>query len=112
MMLSHKDVNKMLLSLPCDTLKMSYINKLLDSLDGTQVVFVQSPLWYGQDSALLEPIKHLLKHRNVLFLDFANDIKYVHNNNFFHDGKHLNFRGSTEFTKDLIRKLKEYRLVS
>ena len=89
-----------------DTLKIKYINKFIDLAEGSQLFFVSSPIWYGMPSEHLAPIKEICKRRNVPFIDFSNDTKYVHNNAFFKDGKHLNDRGSDEFTKDFVKTIR------
>lgn len=95
-----------------DTLKIAYINKIIDESPNTKFVFTVSPLWYGMDSAELLPIKNICQERNIPFIDFSNDPKYVHNNNYFKDGSHLNARGADEFTRDLIVELKKRGLAN
>ena len=88
-----------------DPLKLDYINKFIDIADGTKLVFVVSPIWYGMDPKKLDPMKKICKERGVDFIDFSNDSKYVHNDIYFKDGTHLNDRGADEFTRDLIKDL-------
>lgn len=90
-----------------DSLKIQYIDKFLDKTKDINLVFVVSPVWYGQDTLVLEPIKDICKKRNVPLIDFSNDPKYVHNNKYFKDGSHLNARGADEFTHDLIVELRK-----
>ena len=47
----------------------------------------------------------------VIFIDFSNRPKYVHNNAYFIDGDHLNARGADEFTKDLIVELRNQKIL-
>ena len=89
-----------------DSLKLKYIERFIDLAQGTQLFFVSSPIWYGMSPEHLAPIKEICKRRNVPFLDFSNDPKYVHNNAFFKDGKHLNDKGADEFTKDFVKVLR------
>lgn len=89
-----------------DSLKLNYVEKFIDLAQGSQLFFVSSPIWYGMSPEHLAPIKEICKRRNVPFIDFSNDPKYVHNNALFKDGKHLNDKGADEFTKDFIRKLR------
>jgi len=88
-----------------DSLKISYINKFIDKTQNMNRIFVVSPMWYGQNPSVLEPIKEICEKRNAHLLDFSNDPKYVHHNEYFSDGKHLNSRGADEFTKDLIKEI-------
>lgn len=90
-----------------DALKMRYINNLIDELDGTKLLFVVSPKWYGMDSTQFLPIMDVCQQRGVPFIDFSNDPKYVHQDIYFKDGNHMNARGADEFTKDLIAYIKE-----
>ncbi len=94
-----------------DSLKLNLLNKFINRTESIKVVFVESPLWYGMDTMKLAPIKEICNHRNIPFVDFSNNLKYVGNNEFFKDGSHLNARGSDEFTKDLIIELKKRDLL-
>lgn len=90
-----------------DTIKLEYINKLIDLADKSELVFVVSPIWYGMDSVQFQPLRDLCEKRGVCFIDFSNNPKYIHNDEYFKDGKHLNNIGADEFTKDLIVLLKK-----
>lgn len=90
-----------------DDLKIAYINKFIDLSKGSQLFFVISPIWYGMDTAKVAPLKSICQKRNIPFLDFSNDPKYVQRNEYFKDGTHLNARGADEFTKDLILELRK-----
>lgn len=90
-----------------DSLKMSYLEKMIVESKDTKVVFVVSPSWYGMDTLQFKPIKDICQRRNILFIDFSNTPKYIHNNYYFRDGSHLNARGANEFTCDLIVELKK-----
>ena len=89
-----------------DSVKLDYINKLIDELDGCKLFFVVSPRWYGMDSVQFQPIINICQQRNIPFIDFSNNPKYVHHDIYFKDGNHMNERGADEFTKDLIGYLK------
>lgn len=90
-----------------DSLKISYINKLIDLSKASHLFFVVSPIWYGMDDDLLAPVSSICQNRNVSFLDFSNSSKYVHNNFYFSDGAHLNAIGADEFSRDLIKELRK-----
>ena len=90
-----------------DSLKIAYINKMLDESPDTKIIFTVSPAWYGMDSTQFQPVKEICKRRNIQFIDFSNNPKYVHNNKFFYDGGHLNTRGADEYTRDLMAELKK-----
>lgn len=93
-----------------DSLKLKYIERFIDISDGAHLFFVVSPMWYGMDTAKLEPLKSLCFNRGIPLIDYSNNAKYVHNDTFFVDGTHLNSYGADEFTKDLIQDLKKYDL--
>ena len=89
-----------------DPLKIKYFNKFLEKVHGVKTVFVVSPIWYVQDDAVLDTVKVICRNRDIPLLNFANNPKYVHHNEYFSDGVHLNARGADEFTRDLIVELK------
>lgn len=89
-----------------DPVKIEYINKLMDELQGSKLYFVVSPKWYGIDSVEFKPIMDICQERGIPFMDFSNDPKYVRQDQYFKDGNHMNARGADEFTRDLIRLLR------
>lgn len=89
-----------------DNVKMNYIIKLCDELEGCSLYFVVSPNWYGMDSIMFKPIVDICQKRNIPFWDYSNNPKYVHRDEYFKDGSHMNARGADEFTKDLISNLR------
>ena len=95
-----------------DSLKIEYLHKFLNLTkeENINVIFVMSPVWYKQDTLVLEPIKNICEERNISLIDFSNNPKYVHNNKFFKDGTHLNARGADEFSRDLISALKTLKV--
>lgn len=90
-----------------DELKILYINKIIKESKDTRIIFVVSPCWDGMDTTSLQPVKDICKKQDLLFLDFSNSPKYVHHNEYFKDGSHMNAKGADEFTRDLIVKLKK-----
>ena len=90
-----------------DSVKLEFVKKFIAAADNSQLYFVVSPVWYGKNSDETAPIREICQQENIPFIDFSNDPKYVHNNQYFKDGTHLNARGADEFTKDLIKILKE-----
>ena len=95
-----------------DSLKIEYLHKFLNLTNNINVIFVMSPVWYKQDTLVLEPIKKICKERNITLIDFSNNPKYLHNNDFFKDGTHLNARGADVFTKDLIIELRKKKFLN
>ncbi len=86
-----------------DSLKIRYINDFIKLSKGAKLVFVISPVWYGMDTKSFEPLEAICRVNNIPLLDYSNSPKYVHNNQYFKDGTHLNARGANEFTSDLIK---------
>lgn len=84
-----------------DSLKLDYITKLIVLCRGPQLVFVVSPMWYQQDSAAVEPIRKLCSQYQIPFLDYSHSPKYVHHDEYFKDGSHLNAKGADEFSRDV-----------
>lgn len=91
-----------------DPLKVECLNRFVELTDGAKLFFVVSPVWYGMDSRQYAPVKELCEKKGIPLIDFSNNPKYVHNDDFFCDGNHLNARGADEFTKDLIAIIKPY----
>lgn len=90
-----------------DSLKIEYINKMVNESKDTKVIFVVSPCWDGMDTTSLAPVKTICQQRAIPFIDYSNNPKYVHHNEYFKDGGHLNARGADEFTRDIIQELKK-----
>lgn len=94
-----------------DPLKIEYLNKFIDEVEGVKLIFTVSPMWYGISPEQLSEIKDICQQRNIPLIDFSNDPKYVHKNEYFKDGSHLNARGADEFTKDLIKALRKKAII-
>ena len=99
------EIDKHLESYDFDPLKLDYIKKLIDAVGNENIIVTVSPRWYGLDQASYKPLKEICKEKGVIFLDFSNHPKYVHNDYYFKDGTHLNARGADEFTRDLLQQL-------
>lgn len=93
-----------------DSVKLYYLKKLIEDSKYTKVVFVISPWWYGADSVIYQPIHKLCSEYNIPYIDFSNHPKYVHHNEFFKDGSHLNAKGADEFTRDLVIEIKKRKI--
>ena len=89
-----------------DPLKLNYIEKLINYAGRDSILFTISPIWYGMDVESYKPLMELCKAKGVRLLDFANAPKYIHNDYFFKDGKHLNAKGADSFSRELINYLK------
>ena len=93
-----------------DALKISYIEKMIDESESTKFIFAVSPHWSGMDTLQFQPIKDICQKRDIPFIDFSNNPKYVHHNEFFKEGSHLNARGADEFSRDLIQELRKRKV--
>ena len=89
-----------------DSLKIEFIHRYLELAQNSKIYFVVSPIWFGMDLEEIAPIAQICKERNIPLFDFSNNPKYVHNDEYFKDGTHLNAFGADEFTKDLIKEIK------
>lgn len=89
-----------------DSLKISYLHRMIDESKDTKLVFVVSPMWNGLDTAALMPLYDMCKTNGIELINFSNSPKYLHHDEFFKDGIHLNDIGADEFTKDLITRFK------
>lgn len=90
-----------------DNLKFGFLEKFIKSVGDTKLVFAVSPMWYGKDERRLVPIIEICKKYNIPLVDYSNDVNFVHHNEYFYNGTHLNATGAEEFTKvfiDSIRK--------
>ena len=111
MRIKKKTKNVPMKKIQLDPLKTEYLNKFIDEVEGVKLIFTVSPMWYGISPEQLSPIKDICQQRNIPLLDFSNSPKYVHNNEYFKDGGHLNARGADEFTRDLIKVLRKETII-
>lgn len=90
-----------------DSIKVRMLKKFILQTRGIDVTFVVSPVWYGTNSAVFDTVRTLCSENDIRFIDYSNDSKYIHNDKWFSNGTHLNAMGAGEFTRDLIKRLKE-----
>lgn len=90
-----------------DSLKIDYIRKFIELSKESHLFFVVSPIWYGMNTAFLQPIEDICREKKVTLLDYSNSSKYVHNEHYFRDGVHMNSVGADEFTNDLIHEIRK-----
>ncbi len=94
-----------------DSLKLAYLRKMIEATKDTKIIFVMSPWWNKYDTTILRPIKLICADYNIPFIDFSNDLKFLHHNEFFKDASHLNSKGADEFTKFFVQELKMEHLL-
>lgn len=90
-----------------DSLKLSLLDDFIQDSNGTKLYFVISPLWYGYSPALISYLNQFCQERSIQFYDYSNNPKYLHHNEYFKDGSHLNEYGANEFTKEIIGEIKK-----
>ena len=89
-----------------DSLKLDYWKKLIVGRNNCKLIIVISPTWSGMEPKEYLPLQKMCEENGLPFINFANDLKYLHNVAYFKDGAHLNSRGADEFTRDLMAFLK------
>lgn len=95
-----------------DEMKQFYLKEFVEKAkEFSQIVFVVSPYWQGRSFEIFSSARHLADSLNVPFLDHSNDSKYIHNDLFFKDGIHLNYKGADEFTKDIIIEVRKLGVI-
>lgn len=94
-----------------DLQKISYMETFIKEAKekGIQLFFVASPIWYGKDDAQFAPLKEICYKQNIPFYNYSNDPTYVHHNEMFKDGTHLNTYGADKFTKRICKTIKQTR---
>lgn len=90
-----------------DSLKLYYWDKLIQLSSKSKLILVISPSWYGTEPGQYAPLLERCAENGLTLINFANDPKYLRNPEYFKDGMHLNSKGADEFTRDLMRVLKE-----
>ena len=59
----------------------------------------------------MDYMKQICLERSIPLLDFSNDSKYVHHDEYFSDGIHLNAKGADEFTRDLLETMRKKGII-
>lgn len=92
-----------------DDLKLHYFEQLImeTKADDVKLVVVASPKYGASSEVELEPIIEMCKKYDIPFWDYYYD---MHNTKWFCDNMHLNYDGSQEFTKTIIKRLQSEML--
>lgn len=90
-----------------DTLKLSYIRKIVRDAQsrGIDFVFVASPK-YGADQVSVQPVKDIAKELGVPFWDYT-DTPEFQKMKYFNDPMHLNVDGSRKFTMEISQTVRK-----
>lgn len=88
-----------------DSQKLAYIESLIKDTKerGIKLLFVASPIWYGMDDCQFLLLKEICQRQGVLFYNYSNDTSFVHHDELFKDGSHLNSHGADVFTKEICK---------
>ena len=90
-----------------DSLKLEYLEKLINEMGSTNLLLVASPIFDGMNYDVFEPVRLLSEKYGIPFLDYTNDPRYVKNRLYFRDTNHLNATGAEIFTCGLMHDLPE-----
>lgn len=88
--------------------KLYYIEKLVLECKGkTHLIFVASP-YYNKNYAddVYAPLISLAQKYNVPFLNHNNDTTYSYRKDYFYDSVHLNRKGATAYTQEIMKEVK------
>ena len=91
-----------------DSQKLTYIETFVKETKDRDIklIFFVSPIWYGMNETVFDPLKEMCKRHGCAFFDFSNEKDFVHNKKMFKDGSHLNTKGADYFTNDICPRLK------
>ena len=89
---------------------LKYLNKIIDLAEDNnmELILVKTPALYDEQSlARLNTIKKIAENKNIILLDYVNNMETLNldYSNDFYDHGHLSGTGSDKFTKKLIEDL-------
>lgn len=93
-----------------DSLKIEYLNKFINLASDSKLYFIISPVWYDIRDKREEEIaslKTICEKKGIPLIDFTNDLKFIGKDSLFHNGTHLNNKGADEFSKDIVRIIRQ-----
>ncbi|MBR5076754.1 MAG: hypothetical protein IKX28_07105 [Bacteroidales bacterium] len=104
-----RDVPAEAASFPIDSVKLSFLVKLVEEVrdQGGKMVFVVSPYWKSirYDYSSLQALAMGL---DVPLFDYSYTSGFSDNRDLFEDSSHLNDLGATLFSQDLVKKIKAF----
>lgn len=92
-----------------DELKMFYLESFIKDCiaSHTKLIFTASPRYgYDETGNAFDPLLSLCHKYNIPFLNHYTDKRFTHNKEYYHDATHFCKKGSTLYTKDLIKELR------
>lgn len=92
-----------------DTVKMSYLRLFIEDCQRSNValLFTVSPRYDALSSQVHEPAKKLCEEMKVPYYDFFTDSYFQNHKELFHDSKHMNEEGAQEYTKQIVRIIRQ-----
>lgn len=93
-----------------DDLKLFYLEQLMKETkqDGVQLVVIASPKYGTSTTEGLETVVELCQRHSVPFWNYYLD---MHDTKWFCDNMHLNYEGSQEYTKTILQRIIEEKLI-
>lgn len=88
--------------------KLMYLQKFIDvcKAHDIKLVMCYSP-YYGQAvPKSIHMIQHIADEKDVLFLNYGDDVRFQ-KSEYFQDASHLNDVGANEYSKEIVKVLKE-----
>jgi len=94
-----------------DSLKIHYLKRIIEESKNSKIIFTISPYWNGIDARLLKTVYKICEEYQLDLIDYSNHPKYLHHDEYFGDGSHLNSFGADEYTNDIVKELKQRHLI-
>lgn len=93
-----------------DSLKVEYLQKFISLANDSKLYFIISPVWYDLRTKRAEEtklLKDICEEKDIPLIDFTYDTKYIGNDSLFLNGTHLNGKGADEFSKDVVKIIRQ-----
>lgn len=94
-----------------DVLKLYYLERLIHDCKESdiQLIFAASPQYKNTSSEILAPIKNLCLRYNIPFINHYTDNAFNQKKKYFKDSAHLNEKGATNYTLEIVQEIKNLR---
>jgi hypothetical protein len=91
-----------------DSLKLKYMEKLIHDCkeNGTQLIFVTSPIYLGLWNTSFDWLNQVCEENNIAYYNHFLDTIYYEKPHLFTDSYHLNKRGAESFSQLLSQEIK------
>ena len=93
-----------------DSLKWAYMERLVEETrsDNVPFVFIISPTVTGGWSETYNPIVEFCKDKKIKLINNINSEQFIGRNELYQDGLHFNHKGAEEYTRNVVKQIKEY----